>query len=780
MTGEKATILTPFAPDYAGPTSYGYRPLDPTAIARQVIEQPEDFSFLQDDDPLFLESAPEYWYLISEDVATSPEALAQQSQEITGDNIADSSIAERQALSSIGDEAWRTSCSIGFIPILAKGEPEGVQWFRTTAVGEQPKPNELTDEQFADFSREAREAMGDRQGYMATAVGMIIHDIAKSKRFTEMAAAHGISIEAKDHDAIMREVMQNQPVRDALLPTLKRLGDVSPQAYQMVIDMLSVDANYGQLLQGEAPAKVIEQLTGLDERTRRLFFLHAKLDIAGVMGNRRHAGSTIIDKEVYQDTKDLEWALTAEGFDNANERYNAYLSRRALRLGLDIAALPAAEHPAAYAQVRLATMQRMHDPELFTRLRADFQAQPRVVQAIITDQLNRTGMTDGAILHGYGPAALQALARHPELSKNYMTIYAVLLQEAAILDANRPQQKAHVTMADLYSFVKDVNQDSVQAGASFRFRVETSPTGDTMLVPYVDNRDSLENIDDLELFDGEQLRGKRVLLVGMGGGKDALHADAVGKVLERKYGIIPVGIAGVHKKERPVRNPAQEMGWATFEINESTSARGPWLFPERLLTQKESSGSEKTRVFVMNSFNLEALHDDLREVVAATGAEVVIGVDPMSDSLASEAQYDQLPRHLATRQDHAVVKTLGRLGLPAHTVKIGISPYVSDAKARLTAMSAQRIDMQPEDVQLMLDTYDSHGMTNGDADEYSTTALLFKEAHDGHLGLRGIDLPVFEATSEENPWRVFHFVTKATGQLAISDATMHRSAIERK
>jgi len=750
--------------------------LDPVQEERRLLETQDFARWEEEIDLTFVQSAPEWEYLIDENAEVSPEALRQGQQALDLKQVSKDALA-RHALSAKGPEAWRTAAALDCLPVLCRGDEAGLQWFRSrTLPGEQPKTGELTEAQYRHFSEETQEIIGDQTTFLSMQVTMLYHDLGKSSIFKQRAIEAGVDVAGKDHDAIMREVMERPELHARLLPTLERLKQVSREAYDMTVEVLSVDANYGQLLQGEAPAQMVAQLEGLSPKVLKLWNLHAKLDIAGVMGQKQHAGTTVIDAEVYQDMQDLEWALTTDSLSNPISRYNAYLRRRGARLGLDFDTLPPAEWDKGYTLVRLATMQRMHEPENFDRLAADFEAEPAVVQSILVNQLNRNGLTDKAILHGYSPSTLRALVGHELLSSNYLSIFALLLHEAELFDHHKGANDVRVTMSDLRQLAVEINKRSYDIGSDIRFHAQESRQGDRMLVP--DSvRLSLDNLDELpEFADGELLRGKRVLMVGMAGGADNLHARALGDLIGKKYGADLTGVLGIRKKERILKGETM-FGTSVLRIKPGSTPHGTWRVTEEGLLR----GENPPEAFMLNATDYDTLSAHIKAFCREAGVDVVIGVDPGGDSLSYKNNYEGLPRHLATVQDHTVIEVLADLGIPAFTAVTSPGLY-SRAHAReiLHAAEGSLLPLTGEDREGMLDLYAQMGTTSSDEANYSTTAMIFEKASNNQFGLQSIDLPPYVVISEENPWRVFHHVTPAMKEIAIMETRKLASAIRRK
>lgn len=776
MTRSTFPELTPF--DFVLTNEHG-NVLDPIKAERQSLTTHEFVTSDEEFDLTFLYSSPEWTLFIGSDVEVTPEVYDVERDESMrqADNAEElSSQAERLELSSYGAEAWRTVCSIDFLPALCRNDEIGAQWFRSYTPDGELRPGELTNEQYADFSESARRAIGDYEMLLAMGVIMLYHDIAKSAEFKRLVERAGISCAGKDHDAILGEVIMTPEVHEEILPTLVHIKQVSPRAYEKIVEVLSISVNYAQLLQGEAPASVIEQLDGLDSQTRELYFLHAKLDIAGVMGHKQHAGSTIINAETYQDTVDLEWALTTPEFDNPVSRYNAYLRRRGERLGLDFENIAPSDLPKTYALIRLAAMQRIHEPEAFNQVVADFEAQPEVVQAILTNHLNRNGVSDKAILHGYSPATLRALINNQKLANDYLSIYALLLHEAVLFDRRRGANDVTVTMSDLRDLATGINDKSYDIGSGIRFSAERSDNGETMLIPYA-LESALDTTEYLQSFaHGEHLRGKRVLMVGMAGGADNLHARTLGDLLASKYGAEIAGVLTVRKKERAFRG-GRHFGISLTQISPDSVPHGTWRVTESALQE----GENPPPVFTINATDYESIRTDIMVLCQEENIDVIVGVDPGGDSLCYKGDYTGLPPHLATVQDHTVIEVLAKVPISAHTAVIGPGIYTRHhARELMDAAEATNLLFESEEREQFLRSYHRLGMLSSHEANYSTTAMLFEKASRGQLELQSIDLPPYVVVSEVDPWRVFHHVTPAMGSVVMMEAAKQYTAIRNK
>lgn len=638
--------------------------------------------------------------------------------------------------------------------------------------------------------------MGNYEGYIATQVIMLLHDIGKSDIFASRAKNLGVAVDAKDHDALLRVVMKDSTMRDQLLPTLAALHEVSQRAYDMVVKVLTIDANYSQLLQGEAPAGAMDALMsalkeeGVDEQIRDLYFLHAKLDIAGVRGDVQQAGTLIFDRETYQDTVDLEEAITStEVDDNPDSRYHAYLRKRGERLGIDFDNLQL-KNPRlngrlltrhrAYALVRLAIMQRMHSEKAFSLLVAQFYNEEEAVQAIYDVELNKTGIHDKAVLHIYSPATLRVLANNPATAKSYLTIYATLLHEACLADAQKNHNDTRLVYADLHEFAEALNRRSREMSSPIRFEPEVSSDGSVIIVPKT-RETSFATFKELGEYTvgRETFEDQRVLFVAANSGADRPHARIMAQLFAEKYGANVIGLATVHQPG----NDATPKGYLS---------NTPGALPHGSYRSLGSKGEDRedgepTQHTInlttdLSSFPLESGVDnilsELRKICRKQNIDRIIHVDPAGDSLRYAGDYKDLPPYLHTVQDHAVMQALYALsqgrgkqlkGTPSHTVSLGPSLYAhKDAKEELLIpIGAKYLPLHNNEKQSLIKWFALNGMLNGKLSTFSTTAALFAKAARGRLGLRSLHLPGKLVIDPVFPRRLFWPVYESSGEIII-------------
>lgn len=732
-----------------------------------------------------IQDAPEWGYLIGK-VEVSPEAYEAGKQALRSTidssmlNDQSNSIAERAALSDQGIEVWRTTNAVDCTFVLGRGDREGADWFRGPRVDGQLPPNAMTDEQYREFSHDFRKLVGNNEGFLAFTLAEFVHDLAKSAIFVERAGRAGIPITGRDHDTILHDVIADEDIRDALLPTFAKVKEFSPKAYNLAIEVLRVNTNYAQLLTGEAPAQIMDEILDIDPQVRGLFFFKHRLDIAGALGHRQHAGSLTMDRETYQDMVDLEWAITTDEIENdAVVRNNAYIRKRGLRLGVDIGALPVESQDEMYACVRLAMRRRVHEPDVFEKIVQDFGRAPDVVKSILTVLLNRNGADDKAILPGYSQAVLMGMAKDPQFAENHLVIFAMLLHEASLYARAKGPNDTGITTADLKDIATAINQKNIDLNSAIRFSVKASGDEKAMIYPEL-RKPAIETLEELSTFGGESLCDKRIMMVGMAGGADNLHAGALGHLLAQKYGATLAGIMTFRRPDQILRG-GRAFGASATTVEANSTPQGSWSRGnvEKVLLDVLQTGNQP-EVAISNANGHGKRLADLEAFQNLTNADVIIGVDPGGDSLSYQGDHSEDAAHLGTKQDHQVIAALKDLarshGAPAHSAVIAPGVYSPEYSLPLMRQAnSQKVPLRRRDRLSMVETYGRLGMLYREDAHYSTTAMLFHKAALGSLGLQTIDLPPALATSAQNPWRVFFYVTQAMGEIVITDIINHHA-----
>ncbi|HKR82435.1 MAG TPA: hypothetical protein VJR27_05575 [Candidatus Saccharimonadales bacterium] len=682
-----------------------------------------------------IEQLPEWNLLIGEDVQATPDAAAQERPDIAAE-------AKRTRLS---DECLREAYS-----------------------GAQHKLSRLSAEDFAELQAFTRQAIGNETTFDAVRYFMDVHDVGKNDRVRQAVGAG----EHVDHDEVFTMLVcdpEHEEARRALLPTFDAL---TPTGQDLIRRASQSRLNYPQILQGEAPAATLEGIHNeSDPQVRDIDILKSIFDIAGAAGHVNSDASITMTSPTWQRMRNLNAALQNPDISTAKERNDAFLDMEIQRLGGMSEVRSQVELEELRALARLECHLRVGTSDGFAGLREVFGRQPETVKAILTAELNRDGINDRATLPYYGPKALQ------ELTKKYgefgLTYYAHILQEAHIADkAARAAGQTGVVMAELGEVVKGIITGELDPRRTPLRFVER----DGVLVPHTVETEatSLESLPQFE--QGEALQGKRMLVVGMGGGSDGIQAAMLGKLLESKYGSSTAAVVSVRNEERRVSGTGVNIGSATKEITPATEAVGDWRFLEKIPLE----GEKPTPVFILNSIEPDVVRGDISALVAATGAEVVIGLDTGGDSLyrtehagfSATSQIETTPD-----QDHQVLEGLADFATQNKGVKVlsaVVAPGVDSppyAREVLDEMEATQLPLTDTDVQSVLRQYAEWRMDGSGNQEgrYGKTPLAWLQALKGNMGVQVLDLPASNVTSERNPWRAFTYISPAMRMVVLAD-----------
>lgn len=692
---------------------------------------------------------PEWKLLVGGGIAATPEAAQAQPDDAA--------------------EAKRTQCSLNCLRYLYEGGDDNYD----TLTAVQNDAVKLKREEFDELHDWFKEVLPDEQSFDTMQYVMLIHDAGKNSRLSQEMS---LDEHAADHDEVLDLLLSSKQYADqraALLPTFDSLDS---QTQEQIRGVFGVRLNFGQFLQAEAPAAALAGLPeGTQEPVRSMYVMHAMLDIAGVTGHINPDSSMVLTSPTYRSMKAANAALTNPELTSDSARYDYYLAYRAEQLGVSGEGLN--EHGDLKAKVRLACMLRYDSREQFNTLSEAYGTLAEPVKAILEAELARDGERDRATLPYYGPAMLKALTDKGDMTSS-LTFFAHVLQEAHIADREaRAAGQTGVVTAELGELTRSINQDALDlAHAEVRFAKHGN-----MLVPSVVEPKPIQ-IENLPTFEpGENLRDKRVIFVGMGGGSDGIQAAMLSKLFQEKYGSQTAAIVSVRSNEKPLLNAGRQVGEKMVEITSATQAEGGWRFLENIPAE---GGVIEAPVFVLNSADTQVVKDDLSALARDTNADVVIGVDTGGDSLYSDKTSSADQVVTTPDQDHAVLAAIGNLPkeVVGETYSVVVAPGVdspNNASEVLQAARANRVQLTPEDAQLVRDTYVQWRMDGTASEEgrYGKTPFAWLAALQGRNGLTVIDLPRNNVVSNNNPWRTFVNVAPAMQSVLIMTAANHKAAV---
>lgn len=709
------------------------------------------------------DNAPEWELLQGEDVAVTPGADAHDP----------------------AAEAKRTKCSIDCWRLIRTGGDASYEAFTSL----QDPAVRLSRDAFDELHSEAQGFAPDDETAAAVEYIMLYHDILKSGRaYVRM----GLDPQQVDHDEALRMLLGDPQYADARRALLPGANLLTPRQWRIVRDTLTIPFNYPQALQGEAPSSE-EHAIGddVDPVVRDAFIFHAVLDIAGALGDRMPGGSATITSPTFRAMKNLNSALRDPDLSSASERNEAFLDAELAHFTGRQAPAEPAERARMHTLARYARHMRLETPAQFSAMEADFNSLSSAAQAILETELNRSDTTRATLAY-YAPALMKALtAKHG--SQYAMMYYAHILQEAHIADHKARRAGATgILTVQLGDLVRSIRKGEFDAREStIRFDTEGNN-----LLPSI-QKPRLENLDQVpEYQGGESLRGKRVIFVGEGGGSDGIQAAMLAGLFEARYGCTPVAVASVRsdnpsqKEKKTLAHTGANIGQATKQVTGDTEAVGGWRFLEKIPVEN----GQTTPMYVVLSSDSAIVQNDIEALVAATGADIVVGVDTGGDSLFRTV-HPHFSAHLETDitpdQDYEVIQGLRevakaseRKGRPLTVLSAIVAPGVdspSYAHEVLAEADAEKVTFTPDEIDRISATYADWRMdgTGSEEGRYGKTPLAWLHALHGRTGVQPLDLPRRNVTSVNNPWRAFTIITPAMAGVVMMDLEKHAEAISR-
>lgn len=595
---------------------------------------------------------------------------------------------------------------------------------------------------------------------------MLIHDLGKHQEIA--AATHGVAAlrGEVDHDEVMRVLLEDQHLTDHYLPTLATLP---PASQQQIHQVLLIDCNLGQFMQAEAPAAGLEGLRQVEDPTVRDWWaLHAMLDIAGALGHQDAQGSRILTSPFYHQFRAAYRATVDNDTTmSSRERYDNYLAERAQGYGLDPEDL---SDPAVYTQTRLGCMLRYSTPEQYQQLAAGYAGLTRQAQAILEAELMRDGVDKRATLIYYGPALLAALLGESAYRGDHtraLDFFAHVAQEAHIADrAARQAGRTGVATAMVGDLARQVATGQLDVEtAQVCFQPEEG--NPDVLLATIEQPPQID-LEALPRFDGEQLRGQRVLYVGMGGGSDGVQAAMLGQRLQARYGAELAAVASVRTSEKPLAGVGRRLGRHTVEITADTRAVGSWRFLEGVLAQDDQMTAP---TYIVNANDAGTIRDELAGLMAYYQCDAVIGIDTGGDVLYGVDGQEADQVNTSPDQDSMVLQAIQQLPGDNRYITV-IAPGIdspTNAQAVLAAADGRVIMPTDEDKAAIADMYRRWRMDGSASEEglYGKTPLALLAALAGRSGRLALGLPKGAITADNNPWRAYLEISQAMGGMVV-------------
>ncbi|MCB0361513.1 MAG: DUF1152 domain-containing protein [Bdellovibrionales bacterium] len=636
----------------------------------------------------------------------------------------------------------------------------------------------MTKENFAHLKQYTESILSSPESVDAMITYMVINDLGKIRSIvSEVQSRTGLR--DVDHDNILLVALERHP---EISPSFQRLPR---HTQQIMVRGLQASFNIGQFLQGENVPASLTGLKGLDKESLDFYLLHAIADIGGAAGHVTSNGSIVMSNPTYEGFKSGVRAI--EGLNRGRtevEVYNDFLADKGRPFGLQI------ENPKDRVITRLVAMLRASDAETVNQIREVFDSLPKNVQAILLKEMNLNGVNDGfATLLYYSPATLANLigalkeARPDSHFKDGLamglTTLAEVYQHGRIMLKGREGDGVFTV---LISAVAEAAKSPEKLDNS---RIDLKPVENDAEAVLLErtpiNSANFPRIDSLS-----QIPGKKVGVIGIGGGSDGVQAAQLSLLLKNSGKDIPFVIS-VRTAKTESQGAGNRSGEArTIENHGGEIAEGVF----RVLPESQGSGRflENIPASEVNMFLvIDTLDGKLAQKIQAVikhvgGSDTVIGVDTGGDALFSMSGSQGINKSKSTPdQDLRVLSSLSELkgvSVMSGIIATGVDTPLN-AEAVLQSARASYYELSRNETDTVLERYHAWDMTGNNDRRFGKTPLTWQLALTGQRGLQVIGLPTRVVTDSTNPWNPFMRVDDSMAGIFFMNLEGHIEAISK-
>ncbi len=625
----------------------------------------------------------------------------------------------------------------------------------------QPVATKLSRKSFNLLRAYTQSVLETPEDIQAMKVFLAINDLGKIKSVADQVS-QGLNIDEVDHDEILRLALTHYP---ELSPGFQSL----PESHQdMVLKGLATQFNLAQFMQAENVPANLSKLKHVDEKTLHFYLMHTLYDIAGAQGHVTQKGSQVMTETTF---RNFEAAIkSVDGLTKGKsevEVYNDYL-HHACPVEVDLA------KPDEYMLARLCGMMRITNTWQAVALQAVVTNLPEQTRNVLKKALNKTGIDDGtALLAYYSPAFLRNinLASNPNNFSEAITVGLTTLANTIQIARRHIVDRKENGVCTLFIHdiataakngsdgLKDVRVGVRKKGKDLEAVIEPSPEIDVGKFPH----QALEAIP-----------GKKVAIIGMGGGSDVVQAGILGKLLEQQGGKespIVVSIRskytrsqdtqGVMNVLRTIENPGEQIASGVYLVTPASSGSGRFV--------ENVPAGDMTTILVIEEEG--QLHTQLQAISDRFGIDTVIALDTGGDAL------ETLPNPAS--QDARSLTAISRLQNVEKLsceIATGIDAPLN-AENVLLAAEATYFDPNQEAIDLILKTYRKWGFDGSQPSLYGKTAFAWQQALRGRRGITEIPLPSRVIADDNNPWTPYVDIRRATRGIFIMKLEKHIDAI---
>jgi hypothetical protein len=661
----------------------------------------------------------------------------------------------------------RTAVGILTLQWVANGDYESF-----TAC--QKGPTKLTPVSFVKLQEYTRSILQSPEDFEAMETFMVINDLGKIKGVVENIAEKS-GVRDVDHDKMLLVGLGQHP---DISPSFQKL---SPHHKELILNGLKTKFNIGQFIQGENVPASLEGLKGIDEESLKFYLLHALYDIAGAAGQSVQNGSVVMNEPTYENFRLAINSLEQLGEGRTpDEAYDSYLTQKAEKFSFDTSI------PTDRAITRICCMLRTSSTEQAQEISQVFAGLPQNTRAILENGLNMRGTDDGiATLIYYAPAFLANLQKkfgesgQPDSSKKALslglTTFARVFQEAKIANKGKDGGGVYTVMASSLAKVAAENPDKLSQQEIRLKTVGGDAEVELIDVPTIDN-EKFPKIVNLA-----EISGKKVVVVGIGGGSDCVQAALLAELLKKSEKDCPCVISirtektgsqsatGKVGEKRSVENHGGEINKGVYLVTPETTGSG------RFLENIPTSDIPVYLVIEQEGISLSEQIDSVLKQVG--GADTVVAVDTGGDALHSTTEHDEA--RATPDQDLRSLQAINNLsGVQKLSceIAVGIDTPPNGEKVLLDA-EAKYYEPTPEEIALILEKYREWQMDGSNEARFGKTPLAWQEALQDHFGFQEINLPIRVVLDKKNPWKPFVHVQPSTKGMFFMDVEKHLASI---
>ncbi len=619
----------------------------------------------------------------------------------------------------------------------------------------------LTQKSFSAMRELAQKNLSGPGDLNAMITYMVINDLGKVKSVVA-DLKQKFNIEDPDHDVILWKALVNDPSISTAF--LKLPAD----SQKKILAGLESRFSLPQFIQGENVAGSLPPLAKLNETDFYFHLLHAVFDLAGAAGHVNPDGSVVMTEVTYAGVESAleKLNLLRQGVAPA-EVYTSFMKARAQKLEIDTTAND------WLISTRLSLLFRATGPTEVKLVKEVFASLPVNARAIIEKELSAYGIDDGfSVLVYYAPALIANL-RGAFKQANIANSDKEALELGLITLARIFQESRVYLKKRSGSGVFTVNIESIAAAAGKDFSQLRTKNIKLKAVGLGSSAELVEKtaIDAAifpKLADLRNLPGKRIAVVGIGGGSDGIQAAMLGKLFEAQGKdvacVVSVRTSTTGSQggktaigsARTVQNHGGFVNGDTGVVRIKSDSTGEGRFVENIPAEEKKvflvlDPDETSDPILRRQTIMSRIQSALAE---SGGVDAIYAVDTGGDALYSAST--GLDGAKATPdQDLRVLAALHGLSSKYQVMSVEIAAGVDspkNAETVLTAAKAQYYEPTTTESAGILDQYIAWRMDGTDEERYGKTPLAWQAALRGQFGMQVLPLPTRIVIDPKNPW----------------------------